>query len=76
MSNQPLQKTADYLNSALDLEDQMGGEVYGQYLKKEAWPKQLDEAGFLELKQLLDILIEETEEHKREFLTMKNRFSV
>ena len=62
-----------YLSAALDLEDHMGLDVYGMFLKRESWPDNLDEKVFEEIKKLLNIIITETEGHQKEFLRLKEK---
>jgi len=62
-----------YLSEALDLEDHMGLDVYGMFLKRESWPDNLDEKVFEEIKKLLNIIITETEGHQKEFLRLKEK---
>jgi len=64
-----------FLDTALDIEDQMGGEVYAEFLKKDIWPVNLKDDLFPTIKELLTVLIKETAEHKREFLNLKNKLN-
>lgn len=64
---------AGFLASALDIEDNMSKEVYSEFLDRGSWPKQLSDDCFQEIKSLLDILIKDTEEHKKMFLNLKNQ---
>ena len=65
---------AGFLASALDIEDDMSTSVYGEYLSRETWPADLDEKVFEMIKNLVTVLIEETEGHKKAFLGLKNKF--
>ena len=64
-----------YLASALDLEDRMSLEVYGELLDRNAWPADLDKEVFENIKQLLGIVIKETEMHKKSFLELQKKLS-
>ncbi|OGZ22797.1 MAG: hypothetical protein A3A08_01310 [Candidatus Nealsonbacteria bacterium RIFCSPLOWO2_01_FULL_41_9] len=65
---------AGFLASALDIEDDMSTSVYGEYLSRETWPVDLDEKVFKMITNLVTVLIEETEGHKKAFLGLKNKF--
>ena len=62
-----------YLASALDLEDKMSLDIYGEFLDKTAWPASLDKEVFENIKRLLDIVIEETKMHKKAFLEIQKK---
>ena len=62
---------SSYLASALDMEDHMSLGVYGEFLKRDAWPDGLSNEAFDEIKNLLIILINETEGHKKAFSELK-----
>lgn len=64
-----------FLSSALDIEDDMSTSVYGEYLNRETWPADLDEKVFEMIKNLVTVLIEETEGHKKAFLGLKNKYA-
>jgi hypothetical protein len=64
---------AGFLASALDLEDEMGQEIYGSFLNESAWPDNLDPEAFKEIKLLLAVLINETEEHKKTFSDLQKQ---
>lgn len=53
-----------YLASALDLEDHMSYKAYGEYLKRSAWPARLSAEAFSEIKQRINVLIEDTQGHQ------------
>ncbi len=65
----------EYLTSALDLEDRMSIEVYGELLNRSSWPDDLDENVFENIKQLLGIVIKETEIHKKTFSDLQKKLS-
>jgi len=66
---------AGFLASALDLEDKMSGNVYGEYLKRVIWPPDLEEEEFEIIKEYLNVLIQETEQHKKAFLSLQNKLA-
>lgn len=63
---------AGFLASAIDMEDEMSGEVYGEFLNRESWPALMDEEAFKNVRELLNILIQETEQHKQVFSALLN----
>lgn len=73
--NKKQQIIGNYLASALDLEDKMSLEVYGDYLNRSAWPADLDEKVFKNIKQLLSVVINETEMHKKAFLGLQKKLT-
>lgn len=66
---------AGFLASALDIEDSMSESVYGGFLKRETWPANLSDGDFRLIKENLFILIEETKEHQKTFLNLKNNLN-
>ena len=64
-----------FLDTALDIEDQMGGEVYAEFLNRDIWPVNLKDDLFSTIEELLTVLIKETAEHKKEFLNLKNKLN-
>lgn len=65
----------NYLASALDMEDHMSISVYGEYLDRSAWPGDLDEKVFENIKKLLTIVVEDTEMHKKAFLGLQDKLN-
>jgi len=51
------------LSAALDMEDQISQGVYEEYLGRQKWPSQLDEQVFLQIRDRLTTLIEDTKKH-------------
>jgi hypothetical protein len=64
-----------YLASALDIEDHMSIEVYGDFLYRNAWPADLEENVFENIKQLLGVVIKETDMHKKTFLELQKKLN-
>jgi hypothetical protein len=55
---------AGILASALDMEDQISGGVYEDYLCRENWPDGLSEDAFARIKSRLTTLIRDTRRHQ------------
>jgi hypothetical protein len=53
------------LASALNMEDEISGGVYEDYLDRKRWPEQLDDEVFAEISKRLTVLIEDTVKHKK-----------
>jgi hypothetical protein len=53
------------LAAALNMEDQISGGVYDDYMSRENWPAELDEEVFRQVRERLTILIEDTKKHTR-----------
>jgi len=53
------------LASALNMEDQISGGVYEDYLHRQHWPAILDEGAFVEIQRRLTTLIEDTKKHRQ-----------
>ncbi len=75
MKSEEVKLVAGFLASALDIEDKMSESVYGEFLKRETWPANLDEGAFKSIKEFLFILIGETKEHEKIFLNLKNNLN-
>lgn len=71
--NQSVETITGYLDLALGIEDQMSKDVYGAFLKRNAWPADLEEEVFEAITTSLMILIKETERHRLEFLSLKKK---
>jgi hypothetical protein len=65
----------NYLASALDIEDHMSIEVYGDYMQKSAWPTALSDEAFENIQKLLTVVIEETEMHKKAFSELQKKLN-
>jgi hypothetical protein len=55
---------AGFLTAALDMEDQISGGVYEDYMRPENWPPGLSEGVFAQIKSRLTTLIRDTKRHK------------
>jgi len=53
------------LASALNMEDDISGGVYQDYMSRKHWPERLDEEAFAEIRKRLTVLIEDTKKHKK-----------
>lgn len=53
------------LAAALNMEDDISGGVYLEYLERSRWPAQLDDDVFVEIERRLTLLIEGIAKHKK-----------
>jgi hypothetical protein len=53
------------LAAAVNMEEDISGGVYRDYLHRQNWPQQLDDEVFAEIRKRLTVLIEGIEKHKR-----------
>ncbi|MDO8424738.1 MAG: hypothetical protein Q7S70_02245 [bacterium] len=74
-NNKNIEDVTGFLDLALDIEDQMSEDVYGEFLKRQVWPGNLEEEVFEAITTSLMILIKETEEHRLNFLSLKKKLS-
>jgi hypothetical protein len=56
---------ANFLTSALDMEDEISNSVYKDYTDAKNWPKNLRPEAFQKIKEFLTILIEDTRRHRK-----------
>lgn len=69
------QKTvANFLASALDMEDRVSNSVYRDYMDEKYWPKNLKPEIFKNIQQYLNILIEDTEKHRNIILALMKKY--
>lgn len=69
------QKTlANFLASALDMEDEISGSVYKDYMGAKYWPKNLKPEIFQNIKQYLNVLIEDTRKHRKIILGLMQKY--
>ena len=68
-----VQLIAGFLATALEMEDDMSGDVYGDFLLNEGWPANFNGEAFKNVKHLLEVLIQDTEAHKKMFLVLINK---
>ena len=64
---------AGFLASALDMEDHMSLAAYGEFLNRGIWGDKLDDELFNIVKEQIDTLVKETEEHKQAFLNLQRK---
>ena len=62
---QPPRILANYLVSALDMEDEILSGVYIDYLNPKNWPQGIEPEFFEKIKTRLTVLIEDTKKHKK-----------
>jgi hypothetical protein len=56
---------ANFLTSALDMEDEISNSVYKDYINAKNWPKNLKPEFFQSIREHLNVLIEDTRKHKK-----------
>jgi hypothetical protein len=56
---------ANFLTSALDMEDEISNSVYKDYVNAKNWPKNLKPEAFQKISEYLNVLIEDTRKHKK-----------
>ncbi|MFA5251374.1 MAG: hypothetical protein WC454_02165 [Phycisphaerae bacterium] len=56
---------ANFLITALDMEDEIANSVYKDYVDAKNWPKNLRPDAFEKIKEYLTILIEDTRRHRK-----------
>jgi retron-type reverse transcriptase len=56
---------ANFLASALDIEEEISNSVYKDYVDAKNWPKNLKPEVFQNIRQYLNTLIEDTQKHKK-----------
>jgi hypothetical protein len=56
---------ANFLTSALDMEDEISNSVYKDYINADNWPKNLKPEAFQKIKEYLTVLIEDTRKHRK-----------
>lgn len=59
---------AGYLATALDMEDQISISVYKDYMDAKNWPKNMPPEISQNIKQYLNVLIEDTRKHRQTVL--------
>lgn len=64
---------AGYIASALDLEDQLLSSMYVDYMKQDAWPAAMKKEAIQSIRTYLEILLGDTEKHKRILLSLQDR---
>lgn len=69
------QKTvANFLASALDMEDRVSNSVYRDYMDEKYWPKNLKPEIFKNIQEYLTILIKDTEKHRNIILAFMQKY--
>ncbi|MFA5239004.1 MAG: hypothetical protein WC476_04750 [Phycisphaerae bacterium] len=56
---------ANFLTSALDMEDEIAGSIYKDYMNANNWPKNIKPEVFQKIKEYLTVLIEDTQRHRK-----------
>ncbi len=65
---------ANFLASALDMEDRVSNSVYRDYMDEKYWPKNLKPDVFKNIQEYLTILIEDTEKHRKIILALMQKY--
>jgi hypothetical protein len=65
---------ANFLASALDLEDEVSNSVYKDYMDAKNWPKNIKPEVFQSIKQYLTVLIEDTRKHRKIILELMQKY--
>ncbi len=66
-------KLKGYILSAIDMEDDFTKSVYQDYMKLSNWPAGLSEKTIKNIKSYLQILLDDTQKHKKRFLELKRK---
>jgi hypothetical protein len=56
---------ANFLTSALDMEDEVSNSIYKDYMDAKNWPKNLKPEAFQSIRQYLNVLLEDTRKHRK-----------
>jgi hypothetical protein len=65
---------ANFLTSALDMEDEISNSVYKDYVNAKNWPKNLKPEVFKNIKEYLTVLIEDTRRHRKIILGLIKQY--
>lgn len=63
--HRPPKILANYLVSALDIEDEISNGIYLDYLNPKNWPEGIEPEVFTKIRTRLTVLIEDTKRHKK-----------
>ena len=63
----------NFIDSALEIEEEMGMGVYGYYLDYNNWPRDLSKESFAEIEKMLKVLINDTLRHEQAFRDLKDK---
>ena len=63
-----------YLASALDMEERLSGGVYEDYMDIDNWPAGFKRDVFLQVREHLATLIEDTKKHKKILLALSKEY--
>ena len=65
---------AGFLAEALDMEDEVSNSVYKDYMDAKYWPKNIEPEIFQNIKQHLNVLIEDTQKHRKIILGLMQNY--
>ena len=71
----PPKTLANYLVSALNMEDVISNGIYLDYLNPKNWPEGIDPEVFEKIRTRLTVLIEDTKRHKKIIATLAKDYS-
>jgi len=67
-------RLAGFLASALDMEDEISNSIYKDYLDAKNWPENLKPDVFENIKRYLNVLIEDTQRHRKIILGLMKQY--
>jgi len=65
---------AGFLAEAIDMEDEVSNSVYKDYMDAKNWPKNVKPEIFQNIKQHLNVLIEDTRKHRKIILELMQNY--
>lgn len=74
MADQKQDVLANYLASALDMEDEIANSVYKDYILANNWPHSLRQDAFEKIKEYLTTLIEDTQRHRKTIAALIDQY--
>jgi hypothetical protein len=74
MANHKQDTLANFLTSALDMEDEISTSVYKDYMDAKNWPKNLKPEAFQSIGRYLNVLIEDTRRHRKTILGLIEQY--
>ena len=69
------QTVGGYLLSAIGMEEEISKSVYQDYMDPANWPKGADKKTLPKIQAYLEILIDQTEEHRSRLIKLKRKLS-
>jgi hypothetical protein len=75
MDDHEIKQIGTFLLSAIDMEEQFANSVYSDYTKRKNWPADIDEQTYQQIQEILKMLLEDTDRHKKKFLQLKEKLA-